>query len=145
VSSTGEYMSQPDPSALDGDLPIIEFVSPMPGFPDQRRFLLVRLADDAMVYTLTAVSDPGLRFLVVAPPPFFPEYAPEVDDETLELLDGHDPDRLLVLLVVTAGESVAEATANLLAPIIVDQDTRRAVQAVLTGTRFSVRTPLLAA
>jgi flagellar assembly factor FliW len=126
------------------DVPVIEFVSPMPGFPDHRRFFLLRLEDDGLIYALTSVDDPDLRFIVVPPPPFFPDYAPEIDDETLALLDVHDADRLLVLLVVTTGETAADATANLLAPIVVDRATRRAVQAVLAGSGLPVSRKLLA-
>ncbi|MEN3309189.1 MAG: flagellar assembly factor FliW [Micromonosporaceae bacterium] len=127
-----------------GDVPLIEFVLPMPGFPDHRRFLLLRLEDDGLIYALTSVEDPSLRFIVVPPPPFFPDYAPEIDDETLALLDVHDADRLLVLLVVTTGATADDATANLLAPIVVDQATRRAVQAVLAGSGLPVSRKLLA-
>ena len=88
-----------------GELPIIELVRPMPGFPGHRRFVLVRLDDAGLLYTFTSADAPELRFLVVPPLPFFPNYAPEVDSETLELLGVDDPDRLLVLLVVTVGRS----------------------------------------
>jgi len=123
---------------------MIEFVSPMPGFPRHRRFLLLRLEDDGVIYALSSVDDPTLRFIVVPPPPFFPDYAPEIDDETLALLDVDDPERLLVLLVVTTGETAADATANLLAPIVVDRTTRRAVQAVLAGSGLPVSRKLMA-
>ncbi|HEY8532334.1 MAG TPA: flagellar assembly protein FliW [Micromonospora sp.] len=124
------------------ELPIIELVRPMPGFPGHRRFVLVRLDDAGLLYTFTSADAPELRFLVIPPLPFFPNYAPEVDSETLELLGVDDPDRLLVLLVVTVGGSAREATANLMAPILVDQVNRRAVQAVLTGSGLPVRAPL---
>jgi flagellar assembly factor FliW len=39
--------------------------------------------------------------------------------------------------VITAG--VNETTANLLAPIVVDRDSRRAMQVVLTGSGMPIR------
>lgn len=128
-----------------GDLPVIEFVAPMPGFPRHRRFVLVQLDEDGVLYALTSVDDPQLRFLVAPPGPFFPGYAPEVPDEALELLGAPDSADLLLLLVITTGESVAESTANQLAPILVDQRTRRAVQVILSGTDLPVRAELMAA
>jgi flagellar assembly factor FliW len=136
MTRRGEQMSEQD-------VPVIEFVAPMPGFPDRRRFLLVRLDEDASVYTLTSVDDPELRFLVVPPMPFFPDYAPELDPETLELLGVKEAEALLVLLVVTTGSTAADATANLLAPIVIEPEERRAVQAVLTGSGLPVSTRLL--
>ena len=41
------------------------------------------------------------------------------------------------MVVITAG--VNETTANLLAPIIVDRDSRRAMQVVLTDSSLPVR------
>jgi flagellar assembly factor FliW len=128
-----------------GAAPTIEFVAPMPGFPDEREFLLVPVDEDGLLYALSAVASPGLRFLVAPPAPFFPEYAPEVDEEALAALASTDPDDLLVLLVITAGADATEATANLMAPIVVHRHARTAVQVVLGGSGLSVRAPLLAA
>jgi flagellar assembly factor FliW len=119
------------------DLPIIDLAAPMPGFPAQWRFVLVQLNDDGLLYAFTSVEDPELRFLVVPPEPFFPDYAPEIENEVFAALNTKDPDRLLVLVVITAG--VTETTANLLAPIVVDRDSRRAMQVVLTGSNLPVR------
>jgi flagellar assembly factor FliW len=129
-------------TADTGELPIIEFVRPMPGVPGRRRFVLTRVDEVGLLYALRALDEPSLRFLVIAPGPFFPGYEPEIDDDTLNLLDARDPDQLLVLLVVSVGETAAEATANLLAPIVVDQTSRRAAQVVLTDGEFSLRAPL---
>ena len=51
------------------ELPVLEFVAPMPGFPEQRRFVLVRLEDEGVLYSLTSIEVPHLRFLVVPPAP----------------------------------------------------------------------------
>ena len=118
-------------------LPTIDLAVPMPGFPAHRQFVLVRLNDNGLLYAFTSIEDPELRFLVAPPEPFFPDYAPEIEDEVLAALNTRDPDRLLVLVVITAG--VNETTANLLAPIIVDRDTHRAIQVVLHGSGMPVR------
>jgi flagellar assembly factor FliW len=118
-------------------LPTIDLAVPMPGFPAHRQFVLVRLNDDGLLYAFTSVDDPELRFLVAPPEPFFPDYAPEIDNSVFAALNTKDPDRLLVMVIITAG--VNETTANLLAPIIVDRDSHRAMQVVLQGTTLPVR------
>ncbi|MEU7870958.1 flagellar assembly protein FliW [Dactylosporangium sp. NPDC049140] len=111
-------------------LPVIDFVAPIPGFPEDRRFVLVRLDDAGVLFSLKSVDSDGLRFLVVPPTQFFPDN--EAD--------------LLVLLVVTAGDSGAEdATANLMAPIVLDQRRRRAVQLILSHSGLPVRQKLMVA
>jgi len=122
-------------SALD--LPVLDLAVPMPGFPAHRQFVLVRLNDDGLLYAFTSIEDRSLRFLVAPPEPFFPDYAPEIENDVLAALNTKDPDRLLVMVVITAG--VNETTANLLAPIIVDRDSHRAIQVVLTGSGMPVR------
>jgi len=118
-------------------LPTIDLATPMPGFPAHRQFALVRLNEQGLLYAFTSIEDPSLRFLVAPPEPFFPDYAPEIDDEVFAALNTKDPDRLLLMVVITAG--VDETTANLLAPIVVDRDTRRAMQVILNGTGLPTR------
>jgi flagellar assembly factor FliW len=118
-------------------LPTITMAVPMPGFPAHREFVLVRLHEDGLLYAFTSVEDPELRFLVAPPEPFFPDYAPEIDESVFAALNTKDPDRLLLMVVITAG--VNETTANLLAPIVLDRDSMRAQQVVLSGSGLPVR------
>jgi flagellar assembly factor FliW len=122
---------------IELEMPIIDMAVPMPGFPAHQQFVLVRLNDDGLLYAFTSVQDPELRFLVAPPEPFFPDYAPEIENEVFAALNTKDPDRLLVMVVITAG--VTDTTANLMAPIIVDRDTRRAMQVVLNDSNMPVR------
>ncbi|HET9517401.1 MAG TPA: flagellar assembly protein FliW [Actinoplanes sp.] len=124
------------------DLPTIELAAPLPGFPGFTTFVLVRLDDDGLLYAFTSMEDPDLRFLVIPPAAYFPDYAPEIGDDALAMLGSPDPEDLLMFLVVTASET--GTTANLLAPIVVDQKNRKAVQVVLTGSGLPVRAPMSA-
>ena len=127
------------------DFPVIEFVSPLPGFPGLTRFALVELAEDGSLAALRSLDEPGLRFLVMPPARIFPEYAPVIDDETAAQLEISAPDDALLLVVVNAGGGVGEATANLLAPVLVNVATRKAQQIVLDDPALSLAVPLVAA
>jgi flagellar assembly factor FliW len=128
-------------------LPIIEFVAPMPGFPDAKQFVLIQVDEGTVLYALTSVDTPELRFLVIPPTPFFADYAPEIDDETLIALGAteDDAEHLLLLVMINAGEDPTGATANLMAPIVIDQRTRKAAQVILGVTGLATRAPLLPA
>lgn len=126
------------------EIPVIELAQPLPGFPGLERFALVQVDDDGMLCSLTSLDEPGLRFLVVPPAPFFPDYSPEVDEAVLTDLRSSSIEDLVVLCVLTAGESLASTTANLAAPVVLDTSTRRAVQVVLNDPGLSVATPLIA-
>ncbi len=126
------------------DIPVIELIQPMPGFPDRRRFTLVMLDDDGVLCALRSLDDPDLRFLVVPPAPFFPDYAPEIDDTVAAQLGLTTADDALVLLVLNAGESLGDTTANLLAPVVVNTQTHRAAQIILEDTSLPVSALLVA-
>lgn len=136
------------------DIPVIELVQPLPGFPDLRQFALVQLdslgadgadggSDGGVLCALRSLEDPDLRFLVLPPAAFFPDYAPVVDDATVAELDITSADDVLVLVVLNAGDSLGSTTANLAAPVLVNTVTRKARQVILDDPSLSVSTPLV--
>jgi len=126
------------------EIPAIELVHPLPGFPDKRRFALVQLDDDGVLCQLRSLEDPALRFLVMSPVPFFPDYAPEVGDDVVEALQISSPDDVIVLLVLNAGDSLDTTTANLMAPVVVNTSTMRASQVILDDPTLPLAAPLVA-
>ena len=126
------------------DIPSIELVHPLPGFPDMRRFALVQLDDDGVLCQLRSLEDPSLRFLVMPPVPFFPDYAPEVGDDVVEDLQIDSAEDVIVLLVLNAGETLDTTTANLMAPVVVNTATLRASQVILDDPTLPLAAPLVA-
>jgi flagellar assembly factor FliW len=129
--------------------PVVEdheliFDTGLPGFPEARRFALIRWGDDDSPFSLLrSLEHEGLEFVVVPPIVFFPDYAPEVDDATAGRLDLTAAEDAIVLAVVTLGEQATDATANLMGPIVINRHTRRAAQAVLATSGYDLRTPLV--
>ena len=128
----------------DDEIPTLDMVQPLVGFPDRRRFALARLDDLGVVCDLRSLDDPDLRFVVMPPAPFCEDYAPEIDDTVADELGATDPSDLIALVVVTLGDTPTDATANLLAPVLVNHRTRRAGQYVLDDADWPLRAPLLA-
>jgi flagellar assembly factor FliW len=114
------------------ETPVIEMAAGLPGFPDARRFLLVEWGEAGSPFSLLRSLDhEQLEFLVAAPVVLFPDYEPEVDDAHAEALGLTSAEDALVLVLVTVAERAEDATANLLAPIIVNVHTLVAAQIVL--------------
>jgi flagellar assembly factor FliW len=122
------------------DVPVIEFVGPMPGFPDLTHFALVQLDDAGVLGALRSLEETDIRFLVL-PAAFFPDYAVEIDDETVAALEITSAEEVLVLVVVNPGATAGAATANLLAPVLINTRTNRGMQVVL-NEELPVRAPL---
>jgi flagellar assembly factor FliW len=142
---TGETRSaMPADDAIREEIPVLEMVEPLPGFPEHRRFALSRLDDDGVLCALRSLDDASLRFLVVPPGAFFADYAPVIDDQTVSALQIDSADDVLALVMVNPGESARTATANLLAPVVVNHRTRRACQVVLDDPALPLRAPLAA-
>jgi flagellar assembly factor FliW len=146
MTLTEVHMESAPPAGQAGaheplDVPVLEMVQPMAGFPERRRFALQRLDSTGLVCDLRSLDDPDLRFVVVPPGPFFSDYAPEIDDAVATELGVETADDLLALLVVTLGSTPDSATANLLAPVLVNHRTRLAGQYLLDAD-LPMRAPL---
>jgi flagellar assembly factor FliW len=126
------------------DLPVIELVEPMPGFPGDRRFELEHLDEDRILGSLRSLDHDGLQFLVVPAAQFFPDYEPVVGDETVSALGINAVEEILVLLVVHAAKTLAETTVNLRAPLLVNTTTLKAAQVILDDADLPVAAPLVA-
>jgi flagellar assembly factor FliW len=142
--STPDHRSLMQSADTIEEIPVLELVDPMPGFPDFRRFALVRLDEDGVLCALRSLDDPELRFLVVPPAAFFDDYSPVISDETVAALGIESANDVLVLAVVNPGDSAATATVNLLAPVLVNTGNRRASQVILDDASLPVRRPLVA-
>lgn len=121
----------------------VHLVHPLPGLPALTRYRLTGLEDTGVLFTLQA-EDADVQLLLAAPWAFFPDYAPVLSDEDVDLLGLTSAEDALLFVVLTTGETAAGSTANLLAPVVVNQHDGRAVQVLLTGTELPVRAPLAA-
>jgi flagellar assembly factor FliW len=123
---------------------LYEFVEPIPGFPDEREFALAPIDPDGVLYSLRSLRTPELRFVVMPPAAFFPDYSPAVDESDLASLGTLDDLDLQLLVIVTVQDGIADATANLLAPIVLAPAHATALQLVLADPQLPLRAPLLA-
>jgi flagellar assembly factor FliW len=95
--------------------------------------------DGPVLYELRSVDKPDLRFLVGVPRAFFPDYTIELDDQSCDDLELHEPADALILVILSAGAEPATTTANLLAPVVINAHTRSAAQVILSGSDWPVR------
>lgn len=147
IATVTEHAPAPAQARTDegtpvSDIPVIEMVRPMPGFADHLRFALVDVDETGVLCDLRSLDDPAVRFLVAPPSAFFPDYAPEIDDETAAELGITSADDVVLLVVLRAGRTLDTTTANLLAPVLVNRATRRSAQVILDDPAYSVAVPL---
>ena len=121
---------------------ILQFPQGLPGFENDRRFVLVEQAELAPVACLQSLDSPGLCLWVAPVRAIAPGYRMGITPEDLLLL-GLDQARqplpgeeVLCMAILCAPEN-GPLTANLLAPVVVNLETRTAVQAVRVDNQYS--------
>lgn len=117
----------------------LEFPNGIPAFETERRF---RLIDRDPLLFLESESNPELSFLLLPVALIDPDYRLLLTVEDRALLDASADADLLCLAVITAAENLPP-TANLLAPVVVNPLSGRAVQAVRSDAMYSHKHPLL--
>ena len=123
---------------------VLTFPEGLLGFPADTRFVMIAIEDTDVYWWLQSTDDPALAFLAVIPWQFFPEYEPEIDEVTENMLQLTDPSQAIVLCLVTVRPEADNAiTANLLGPLIVNSHTRLGRQIVLSDTGYPVRAALV--
>ncbi|WP_159810137.1 flagellar assembly protein FliW [Cellulomonas citrea] len=114
---------------------LLRMVTPLPGLPGRTEYALEALDEVGVLFAIRSAPEAGpqVRLFLVAPHIFFPSYDPRIDTSALDEPFGpSDPDsRVLFVVVRPAEEEGHPPTANLLAPLVVDTVTGRAVQLVL--------------
>lgn len=106
------------------------------GLPHAREFWLAEPSGGPSPFRyLLSIDVPDLGFLVCDPTEVWPDYVRDLPRP------GTMGD-VLVLVLVTVRDQPRELTANLLAPLVIDVETRVGQQLVLDGLRYSTRHPL---
>jgi flagellar assembly factor FliW len=126
---------------------VLNFPAGLPGFESQTQFVLVERPNFAPVVFLQSLTVPDLCFLAVPIAILDAAYELAVTQEDLRRLEMDDQrqprqqDEVFCLAILSAPED-GPWTANLLAPVVINRRTRRAVQAVRADSRYSHQHPL---
>ena len=122
---------------------IITFEKGLMGFEEYHRYALMYDSEKGSgkgIMWLQSVEEGGPAFPVVHPLDFLAEYAPVVEDEWLADIGEYTSDEdLLVLCVLTVPANLADMTANIKAPLIINTITRKGCQIIVINEDYSVR------
>ena len=144
-------MSQIDTKYF-GNLPyraesVFEFPYGLPGFEHDTQFVLIELEQHAPLVFLQSLSRKDLCFLAFPIQVVDPDYRLGVTPDDLKALDlelARQPDvatEVLVLALISLHDKFS-ATANLMAPIVINLRTRQALQAIRQDSSYSHQHPV---
>lgn len=124
---------------------IIEFPQGILGFEDLKKF--------ALMFDSEKSSPTGLNFMVSLDEPAFmmpvvtavavkPDYSPKISSEVEQAIGPLTEDNVLVMVTMTIPSNITDMTVNLNAPIIINTDTNKAVQSMVTNEGYDVKYPI---
>ncbi|MED4573835.1 flagellar assembly protein FliW [Bacillus atrophaeus] len=121
---------------------MIVFESGLPGFSEEKQFVILPLSEDSPFVVLQSVVTENLAFIVVSPFVFFKGYEFDLSESAAELLEIENIEDVEVMTILTTEEPFEKSTANLLAPIIVNRKNMLAKQVVLHNSSYTTKHPI---
>lgn len=116
---------------------VVRFDKGLLGFENFKDYLVVKNGDTEFYY-LQPIDDLETTFVMVDLKDVMPNYNPEVEVEQLKELGeiGHN---LGVFNICTVPDHLEEMTVNLLGPVVINMDTKKGKQVVVTKDEYAVK------
>ncbi|MCR4694904.1 MAG: flagellar assembly protein FliW [Pseudobutyrivibrio sp.] len=115
---------------------IISLVHGLIGFPDMKRYTLIFDEEKKArgnIMWLQSLDETDFAMPVMMPQVVKPDYAPEINEGSLEPLGNLQPDNTYILVTVRVPKNLDEASVNLKAPIIINTDNNIGDQIIIEG------------
>ena len=126
------------------DSKIISFPNGIIGFPDLKKFILMYDEEKGTdtIKWLQSIDEPSFAMPVMDPLIVCPDYKPEVDRTTVDIIGELSNDDLLVLVTVTVPHDLKQMTVNLMGPFIINVKECKAVQTIVDNEEYPVKFPI---
>lgn len=108
----------------------------LPGFPDEKRFALIKTENVHPFVWFQSEKTDWLAFLLCDPRLFHPEFSLQIDRESLTELEIEDVADTSVYVIVTVPENPQEMTANMQGPLVFNLKNRRVIQTIHEGAEL---------
>ena len=123
---------------------IITFPRGILGFAKNKQYILFPHSEGSPFFWLQSVEDGDLAFVVMNPQLIKKDYSIDVDENVLHELEVKQETELEVVCIVTIPRhDPKRMTINLLGPIIINAQSRCAVQVICDKQSYSHRHPVV--
>lgn len=122
---------------------IIRFPNGIPGFENHKEFVIVQVPEYVPFEWLVSTNPLGLRFAIINPMVFKPDYAPNILKEQLLDLGLEKPEEVLLYTIVTIRENPEESTANLIGPIVINKAKHIGKQIIIEDDKYTTKVSIL--
>ena len=121
---------------------IINFKDGILGFEHLKRFFIIDPNDENFILWLQSLDNGETAFPILEPGPFLPEYQILLLPTEMASLNLKSEHHTSAYIILTIPRDIEEVSANLKAPIIINNKTKSARQIVLQNNKLEVRYPM---
>ena len=118
---------------------IIQFKEGILGFEQLKKFFVVDPGDQTLILWFQSLEDPAIAFPIIEPKIFLPEYSVKLLPAELNSLEIESVNDACVFTILTIPQIVTDMSANLKAPIVINNKTKLARQIVLQDSKLEVK------
>ena len=123
---------------------IITFPQGIPGFVEEKEYVLLPLGDESPFVVLQAVNNSNLAFITLEPGNFIKGYEFEISDNVVDKLKIEENKDVIVLAIATVKDKMSEMTVNLAAPVVINIKEKLGKQVILDREDYPVKYQLFA-
>jgi len=119
---------------------VIHFQKGLFAFEDEIAYLLMPFeGSDNTLLCLQSVATPELAFIVMNPFSLDSSYAPMLQPEEITALEGKDSKDFCYYVLCVVKNPVKDSTVNFKCPVVINEDTRMAMQVILETDEYGMR------
>ena len=121
------------------DEDVIHLPEGLVGMPQLRNWLILEMGDDVPMKWFQSLDRGDFGFPVSQAYLFHDDYEFPLSYATRTRLGNQQPDDIATLIITTIHAGGDKVTGNLLAPLVIDTETRRGVQLTLDDTSYGIQ------
>ena len=108
-----------------------------------KNFKILDLEDNKQFKILQSMEEKNISFVVTSPFEIYKEYVIDLNDEIIKELEIKNSEDVLVLSIITIGETLEKSTLNLKAPLIINIKNNLGRQLILQSEKYETKHPLM--
>ena len=118
---------------------IIHFESGLPGFIDEKKFVILDIPGNSLMQVLQSVNTSELAFIVTNPHYFYEDYQFKLEEQIVDMLKIKQKQDIVIMSILTVQDPFKLSTINLKAPLIINWENKLGKQVILNYYTYSMK------
>lgn len=121
----------------------VYFEKGIPGLEEYKNYEISQVEGSDKFKTIISIEESNIGFVAISPFDVKNDYEINLNDEIIKDLQIESPMDVLVLNLITLGQTLEKSTVNLKAPVIINIKNNKGKQLILQDDKYSIREPLM--